>query len=603
MQHIYPSRTHTQPQRGCAGLVSALVLLAAIASPALADEPVRAQSDTASQEVRPGTATLPACPRTRANSLRPLKLRQVIVRARARLARQAPAGVRRFNRSPYAQSHAKAEVGSAIALAADQPGAALAASLRAVQLRPSNPRYLLNASTLLTRLGDARGAMALVNRARRLPEPARSPLGLNHQAQLALAAGNAYLIAGRYMRAIRALQRAVHDPLLAEARMSLSIAHKCAGNSTASARWFEAAQRRTGNLALLDVGGAKVPNVVGLVDLSRGTTVPPISFVLPVTAEQAATRVEWLLGLEERAQSQVDRLRAEAFDLRQRIAARYPAVSDRIALFDAIPTRAWSADIAPLIQRDIDAGSDVWRVFGGPDMPPCHYYDDWSKFRQAWYVQFKTAQDLGSEYHRIYTGLAANFKNKLATAYFDLVAKEAWWWSSSDYGTAATFADGIRNEMWPTEGEHHCEKPLPVPEETGDPTDPAFTTTESCPGALSAVKFSVDLVFVSVAADCEQLELEISSTPKGLGWIGAFGSVQYAWRGQVTIFAGPQARFGWSDENLGASLGARTGLYVTFWPGTNRPVDAGLRVEASASGSVGPLELSVLQGTWDFAFH
>ena len=142
--------------------------------------------------------------------------RKAIATGWSRLNRKAKTGVRKFRRSKSAKTAVAADYAMMIAATHNEPGAALAAALRAVELKPTRLR-LLNAAELLTDVGLPREALALVKAAGRLKPAAVSAMGIPTAPDIALAKGNALLALGRYPAAIMALTAASATELEQEA--------------------------------------------------------------------------------------------------------------------------------------------------------------------------------------------------------------------------------------------------------------------------------------------------------------------------------------------------------------------------------------------------
>src|SRR3954447_1192962 len=99
------------------------------------------------------------------------------------LARAAgPKGLAQFQASAAYRNAANAETAAVEAVALKEPGAALAALLRAHDLAPDEPRYLVGAAAILTGLDHPAEALALVNGADRMPPSRSAPFGINVQA-------------------------------------------------------------------------------------------------------------------------------------------------------------------------------------------------------------------------------------------------------------------------------------------------------------------------------------------------------------------------------------------------------------------------------------
>ena len=97
-----------------------------------------------------------------------------------------------FAASPEYADPLKASKAAAAALAAGEPGAALAALLRAHELAPSDPTVLLNAGGVATAVGLPSEGLAMIGAAEALPKPSRSPMGLDWTGRVQLARAHAY---------------------------------------------------------------------------------------------------------------------------------------------------------------------------------------------------------------------------------------------------------------------------------------------------------------------------------------------------------------------------------------------------------------------------
>ncbi len=605
--------------RGLCGLASILVIALVAAAPAGATVSAPSEwsfADTqATDDLTLQLALASGCPL-------PVKERGTTTKAKALaagqklLTRKSKKGDRAFRRSKSFKTPIRADYAMMIAATNNEPGAALEAALRAVQLKPTRLR-LLNASELLTDVGLPREALALASAAGKLKPAAASAMGIGTGADIALAKGNALIALGKYPAAITALTAAAGNELESEAQGSLAIANVC-NKSIARAKKPAKRSARRQNVRIIT---APAPDTTeradprDVLDLSKGVDQPFAAYAVPGTASRmialadtikadydAATAHEGdLIGQVNAAEITLDYKKVHGpslsglrgGDLRTYDFSwdyRYPALQK--AIDDA---NAAEAAAEPPLQGD---GSGMWceRHTQGKSALQ-QVYDANRAFSEAQY-QFDTGVAANAADPQLHAYLILRARSNYAIFYTAALQRISYW--------AAFEKSQNASGTIPACGGMPTTEDGPVA-----PGDPA--ASPACPASLNAIKIESDLGPIKIKANCEKFEVESEwgafkddafnldpAKVKGdLAWIGAFVGVEHKFKDHsTTIFAGPKGKLGFG--NVAGEL--KDGIYIKV--GAKGTIDDyGFRVKIGAKTKLGPdgnVTLTHFDDTMDF---
>jgi len=569
-------------------------------------------------------------------SARPMSLRAAVRSIDRRLRRAAPKGMRALAASPAARSAAQAEAAAVSALVAKQPGAALAALIRAHALASSEPGPLINAAAVATGLGMAREALALLDAAQQRQSTYADPMGVSRQAALLANRGDALIALGRPRRAETVLDAALAvDPLLTEAAASLAIVAACDGDMARAARLREAARsRQPVRIPVRRTRGAKVPakpvpeapvRPDPPVDESQGQASELRSIPLPETPEQAVALYPVLVELGNALRGQVldlgrqdEELVTEATgpDVLPLTAARRSALLSRVATRDTSPRvaelRAEADRLLAVAERDMYAhwcgddgctsattavtryqedaldactGQDALqacaqsefaaRCIPGTRVAQTQWSADINRAYEAYRVAFR-------EQSRQMSAVAANLSGP---AYRAAVVR------IQEAEAGLTLGIAQMGEYWSMHVADAREGCVEAPDQAASDQragEAGLSEPGSCPPGVKAFSASLDLEVVTFEVTCDELKLG-AETP---GWVGLFGELTWSPASRtMTVFAGVQAKVGAG----GAKASAREGIYVVQSNTTliqGDITDVGVRVTADTTFGAGPVSWS-----------
>src|SRR5688572_774222 len=154
-------------------------------------------------------------------------------------------GYAAFKRSAEYKSAAGSERAAGAAFAVGQPGAALAAMVRAHELQPQETSHVVNAAALATAVGMPSEALAMLDAAPALTDKDRPAMGISRQAVLLENRAHALAALGRFGEAETAANAAAGiDPFLTEAQGTAGVAALCAGKAAGVPRIHKARKRQ-----------------------------------------------------------------------------------------------------------------------------------------------------------------------------------------------------------------------------------------------------------------------------------------------------------------------------------------------------------------------
>lgn len=588
------------------------ILLAtiAVAAPAsAAGSEFRALSDTREVPTVAEAAQLlralkpSACPRGGAQAVTHISTRRALTGAKRFLRKRVPRkAYGRFVKSRRARKPAVVEDLAIGAVVGHSPAGALAGFLAAHDREARNPRHLLNAASMLTRLGKPREALALIAAAERMPRPRRMPMGIGVRPLALNARGFALIALRRYREAEHPLVTATRlEPLLAEAKLNLAAARLCGDRLSQAIGPYIAGQRRRAMRGGVETAAVQPPAAEAL-DLSFGRAAAlPITRVPPTPDDGAASASTWKQAQEQRY--------AEVDSLFQQANAALQAMSSYLAPRHLLEQRRALEILAIFNERythrpDLKAKKDSI-VASAPRLE--QIYADWQNEYQRirgdcqqgnptsdeieacvkqrcppatasahsrWLEAIREADQMTREWandlFRHSSGLAANYsgapsqraivvaaRHEIMAIYASHVVLQISTWTDA--------LDTLKDECTSAAGEAQGEEgaaDMPFP--------------DLCPPGLAAVKFAFSIGFASFGVNCEAVSVELS-LPKP---VSPFVQVNYGFAsGTTSVFAGAKA----GGKIPGVSGGVRAGVTMTFDSSGNM-TDVGLRGQASAAG-------------------
>ncbi|MGE4425762.1 MAG: tetratricopeptide repeat protein [Solirubrobacteraceae bacterium] len=606
----YPTTDPSRPRR-IAGLLVLAALAASGATPALADaapHPIRALSDGA--PLLSGTAAAERLAAARPEvcagkaDRRPtpsLKAARADARKLVRRGKGAAAD-KRFRKSRPARSFDGSMRAAAAALTADQPVAALAALLRAAELRPRDRRPLEGVATVLTQLGKPRQALAYVQAAGRRKAPKRGSMGHPPKALLDNARGYALLGLRRWKDAGKALTAAVRRaPRLTEARANLAHAELCQGNRAAAAKTAVAASRRTPpaakDVVRNDPERTGTPlveqlNPASWLDLGRGVYPTLPTWPVPRNEAEGAALFHALNERHKAMNRQSIALSGQVPALNQAAAAslarQSPATRARV---EGLRLAMGRTDLVPELRelhaRHDATGNEVRRIHtlygSGQAGSTCGMFGPW---RAAYLAYEEATRALVREQYRWQTAVAANVKDPAVHAAMMRDVR----------GTAVIYLSGaLQHAAALAYNGFVCDDADTAPAGAGD-DDGDMPDGPACPTGLKSAAFRVALPGVELSVSCEAVGFELEA---GSAWLTGFVNVSRNVRkGETTVFVCPRAKT--PSGPFGPSAQIEDGIYVTVGPDGVR--DAGIRVSQTLVGQAGPASVAISGDSMDFSF-
>jgi tetratricopeptide (TPR) repeat protein len=540
------------------------------------------------------------------------------------LARAAgPKGMAQFEASAAYRSAAAAEGAAVEAVALKEPGAALAALLRAHELQPEEPRYLVGAAAILTSLDHPAEALALIQGADRMTPSGSAPFGINVQALALNAKGAALLALGQFEEAERYLRAALEiEPLLAEAKVNLSIALMCRQKQPEGMRFLRAGLQRQATIN--PDGTIALPNLADQLDLTHGKQLTLPTIPLPGSFREA--QGSWPLYVAHNKASSARltaRSQRDSALLQESHAHPDSLLTQRRALDIAI--LAWPPEMRAaedvLLKLDAEVHGKVlnltedlqrqrtdWNkaasiacaeIYTNPQRQQCmdRVYNehcpaplerahqqvvDWVR------AQEKADREYLERYYPYATAVLANISNPVTQERWLISTEEkvdGFWFEPFDTLTWWTFF---------AKDERCMQSPGSYDAPVEAPTTPR---PDPCPPEVRGVKLAWKLEAVSVEVNCEKVSVEASAAVQG--WIGVFGQLDWSPRsGKITIFGGPKLSAKIPGTGIGGSF--KDGLYLQFGKDGNVG-DFGFRTSVSGTAGFGPFAIKG-SDSMDFSF-
>jgi tetratricopeptide (TPR) repeat protein len=535
-----------------------------------------------------------------------------------------PKGMAQFKSSPAYKSAAGAEQAAVEAIAVKEPGAALAALLRAHDLEPDEPRYLVGAAAILTSLDHPAEALALIQGADKMTPTRSAPFGVNVQALALNAKGAALLTLGRFEDAERYLRAALDiEPSLAEARLNLSVALMCRQKQPDAVRYLRAGLRR--DTAMAPDGTLSVPPIEDQIDVTHGLQATVPTFPIPATFMQMKNARAFYQGFIDTNNARTQALQqrdSELYKLQfgnpsllssQRVLGliqfAYFSRADLQAAQDhalAVHEDTWGKvyrlveDLRPQSRDWSDAASRACAgLYGKPGWQACldRVYNenctgpverghqqviDWIREEE------RAEREYIDKFYPWETAVWSNISNPLVQEHWVIQSKlrvDTYWLEPQQ--TVAYWATFAHNERCGTADAGYSAA-------TDAPQTPV---PEPCPPSVRGVKLAWKLEAVSVEVNCEKVSVEASATVEG--WFGVFGQLDWSPRsGKMTVFAGPKA----SGKIPGTSIGGsfKDGLYLQIGK-DGYIADFGFRTSVSGSAGFGPFSFKGGE-SMDFSF-
>jgi tetratricopeptide (TPR) repeat protein len=532
-------------------------------------------------------------------------------------------GIAQFKASPAYGSAAAAEGAAVDAVAAKEPGAALAALLRAHDLEPDQPRYLVGAAAILTSLDHPSEALALIQGADNLAPTKSAPFGISVQALALNAKGAALLTLGRFEDAERYLRAAIAiEPLLAEAKVNLAIALNCKQKPVDAVRFLRAGLHRQATIS--PDGTVALPKLEDQLDLTHGTQLQLPALPLPGSFREAQGSWELYAAMGKAYSDRLaDRSRHDSDLLNESHAHPDSLLSQRRALDIAIlawpPERQAAEDRLLALHRDVHTKvlnlvdemgkqrSDWNRaasvacadIYTNPQRQQCidRVYNEHCQtpVEQAhqqvleWIRgQEKAFRAYLEDYYPYATAVLANIANPTTQGRWLISLEEK--------------VEGFWNEpiitltYWTFWAKY--ERCMQSPGSFSAPIEaPGTPHPEACPPSIRGVKLAWKLEAFTLEVNCEKVSVEASTTVEG--WFGVFGQLDWSPRsGKMTIFGGPKASAKIPGTNIGGSF--KDGLYLQL--GRDGYIaDFGFRTTVSGNAGFGPFAIKGSE-SMDFSF-
>lgn len=492
------------------------------------------------------------------------------------------------------------EGAQAFALAAmsdSRPDGALAALLHAHELEPQSPLILINAAGMFATLDMPNEAIALLDAAATLPEPAaaETPMGIPAAHLAANNRAYALLLQGHWQQA-----EAILDPLvqsgtdLSEARLNLSQAYLCQDEDEDALGMYRLGARRFMWDETINGGDPPMllpPDLTLNRSAGKLFTLPPLgTFQKP---EQAESVYNFLNGLEQRSITRdaelLDLIDANS-DARDQRPGPGPLTAARFNNIYITAMRAmYEPDIEALYQAAADKDTRLYELANDQSdewLALADDFTDWNAFVDSCHSLLRSqVPQWMSEYgefeadleayttakYAAMTGTAANLADELNHEYVMLnieieMNKDV----GLRLGTLQSYAIVISDE-W-----NYCEGVADAIQ--NEDSQAQYDWPDPCPDALTRGKLGINILgMVQIRANCEQFEAEIS----GPGLMTIFGQVTVNMRNKTTtFFAGGKIQ---SPPGMGR-LSVNEGFYVSV--GENGVNDLGMRVNSSVD--VGP---------------
>lgn len=527
-------------------------------------------------------------------------LPRAIASARLFLKRVAGAdAMRAFARSPEYRDADRAQAAAGAAVVSGQPGAALAALLRAHELEPKEASHLLNASALATSVGLPAEGLAMNEAAAGLDDPDAPAMGLSRQAVALAGRGSALVGLGRWAEAETALKAALSsEPLLSEAATSLSTATLCSRGAEAAVPFLRRGRKRQEE---------RDPPV----DEEQGEVTALRRLPLAATTRNAESMRSFYQGQQQEIGFEGQRLITRRSALEERGAEkRDDSLSSRrrdelLGLVYGV--REPEEDFRNAIDRANQHFFVMWgpggqyQQFSNQADAECASASDYdacftnsmrtrctpatrsehAAFLNSMTLAVEIAQSRLAKESRRMSGIAANIKDPdtHALALLEIEQRELGFYTSL-FQPAQAWTSRVADHA------HHCVE-SPEGQAAATPEPASAASKGPCPPGLKALNAVVDFAVLKVKANCEEIALEFS----GKGWLSAFAEVRYNVRGgEMTVVAGPKASLQLPPVTGGPTLKAefKSGIYVTV---TNDGIkDVGARVGPSATVGAGPIE-------------
>lgn len=497
-------------------------------------------------------------------------------------ARESAEALAGFRASEAAKDVDAAAAAVAAAVAANRPGAALAATLTAMELEPSNPQHAVNAAGIALSLRPALPleALALLDSAE--GRALSDPMNVSGEGIALVNRGVALGHLRRFDEAAAAFQSAFdldHD--LRDALRMKGAVEICRDDEEEAVKLARAGMR-----PMVD-REKHPPRTVGeppyertgveTIDVSQGTsmTFPPM-FELPATPQQAYTRRTYFKGLYDEATAAHSALLAKrdalfdaALQEAQTVSQATKRRNTQLSLFASSLTHPGGelahlaeAFLAPqTVVSDLNVGTA--RDCGDQ---PAH-----DQLMDALLEIHQLSVTMAEQHYPMATGVLAHMSlpkaHELAVTAKQLSYHVHWMFLTS---TMKTWSESIVS----------CTVQDPPP---GVPSDtPQGEMGQPCPPGLESNKVELDLMIASVAVNCTEVDVELATGD----WMSAFVKGTYNTQtGDITVFVGVKAE--------GSLPGVKGAIREGFYVATNTAgeiKDVGFRV--SAETNLGPQSAS-----------
>lgn len=484
--------------------------------------------------------------------------------------------------------------------AVGETDAALATLLIAIERFPLEPMPLVNAAGLLSISGMPNEAIAFLDAAQALGRPYGAPMGVDGEQMARNNRAHALLGRGQWAQAGAILQEVVQaEPQLAEARVNLSRALLCQGDTPGAALWYRLGQRRMMWDVVQDppeITGQMIP-IEYILDTSAGELLTVSDVPRPATPDKLADFSEMYGRMKDDYNARLQTLTAQRPALEDAYYNRTLPYLQRMRL-NSLLAAVSLAQEQPQVRDLWDESAVLWDELrqmedqitvdltilwqSGGDLEQIKQQcrdmvgDHVTQYTAKYYEYEIVLQEYMILLYAIQTGVLTNAHD---------AALHALMMNHIEANVETTYQLLVPHG-WTINMNGHwtlCDGNVEDGEEEEEET-PGMPPPARCSDDAKKTKIAVDIVIASLAFGCEVSEAELSlPTP-----IAPFLQVTHDMRkNEVTVFLG--AKF---QTRIGplAELNTKEGFYVRF--NSQEFLDAGMKLTSGGSVLLGGTGIS-----------